>query len=94
MISADVTAGEDGLDNIRLLDQLIAVVKVIFQDRFAMIKFMFGEFRRWQGRQLLNQVFLISRIDQNKLNYNILMFDPQIISKENKENQNFKMLTN
>jgi len=43
---------------------------------------------------LLNQVYYISRIDQNKLNYNILMFEPQIISKENKENQNFKMLTN
>ena len=55
--SADVTAGEDGLDNIRPLDQLIAVVKVICQDRCAMIKFFFGELRRWQGRQLLNQVF-------------------------------------
>ena len=52
--SADVSAGEDGLDNTRPLDQLIAVVKVIFQDRYAMIKFLFGEFRRWQWRQLLN----------------------------------------
>ena len=56
--SADVTAGEDGLDNTRPLDQLVAVVKEIFQDRCTMIKFLFGEFRRWQGRQFLNQVLV------------------------------------
>ena len=55
--SADTIAGEDGLANIRPLDELIAAVKVIFQDRCAMVKCFFGEMRRWQGRQLLNQVF-------------------------------------
>ena len=44
--SADVTAGEDGLDNIRPLDQFITVVNVIFDDRCAIIKLLFCEFQR------------------------------------------------
>ena len=55
--SADVTAGEDGLDNTRSLDQLVAVVKEMFQDRCTMLNFIFGELRRWGGRQFLNLVF-------------------------------------
>ena len=54
----DVTAGEDCLDDTRSLDQLVAVVKEIFQDRSTMLKFLFGELRRWGGRQFLNLVFL------------------------------------
>ena len=55
--SVDVTAGEDGLEDTRPIDQLVAVVKEIFQDRCTMLKFLFSEFRRWGGRQFLNLVF-------------------------------------
>ena len=55
--SSESSAGEDGIENTRALDQLVAAAKIVFQDRCEMMKFLFGELRRWQGGQLLNQVF-------------------------------------
>ena len=55
--SSESSAGEDGIEDIRALDQLVAAIKIVFQDRCEMIKFLFGELRQWQGGQLLNQVF-------------------------------------
>ena len=36
------SAGEDDIENTRALDQLLGVIRVVFNDRSAMMKFLFG----------------------------------------------------
>ena len=54
--STNNTSGIDGLDDTRPLDQIFGCIKVIFEDTCAIYTFLFGELRRWGGRQFLNQV--------------------------------------
>ena len=56
-MESESSAGDDGIENIRALDQLLGATRVVFKDKSAMMKFLFGEFRRWGGRQLLNHVY-------------------------------------
>ena len=56
-VSSESSAGEDGIDNTRALDQLVGAMRVVFKDRCEMMKFLLGEIRRWGGIQLLNHVF-------------------------------------
>ena len=56
-MESESSAGEDCVENIRALDQLLCATRVVFKDKSAMMKFLFGEFRRWGGRQLLNQIY-------------------------------------
>ena len=56
-MESESSAGEDGIENTRALDQFLGATRVVFTYKSAMMKFLFGEFRRWGGRQLLNQVY-------------------------------------
>ena len=53
-VSSESSAGEDGIDSTRALDQLVGAMNMVFRDRCEMMKFLFGELRRWQRKQLLN----------------------------------------
>ena len=35
------SAGEDGIENTRALDQLLGATRVVFEDKSAMMKFLF-----------------------------------------------------
>ena len=56
-VSSESSAGEDGIDSARALDQLVCEMIMVFRDRCEMMKFLLGEIRRWGGMQLLNHVF-------------------------------------
>ena len=56
-MSSESSAGEDGIDSARALDQLVGAMRMVFKDRCEMVKFLLGEIRRWTGKQLLNHVF-------------------------------------
>ena len=56
-VSSESSAGEDGIDSIRALDQLVGAMRMVFRDRCEMMKFLLGEIRRWGGIQVLNHVF-------------------------------------
>ena len=56
-VSSESSAGEDGIDSARALDQLVGAMRMVSKDRCEMVKFLLGELRRWQRKQLLNHVF-------------------------------------
>ena len=41
-VSSESSAGEDCVENIRALDQLVGAMRVVFKDRCEMLKFLLG----------------------------------------------------
>ena len=41
-MESESSDGEDGIENTRALDQILGAILVVFKDRSAMLKFLFG----------------------------------------------------
>ena len=41
-VESESSAGEDGIENIRALDQLVGATRVVFKDKCSMMKFLLG----------------------------------------------------
>ena len=41
-VESESSAGEDGIDNTRALDQLVGVIRMVFKDKCSMLKFLIG----------------------------------------------------